>query len=271
MRRLASPSLFKNWLKIIMRKYKLNEHFFDELNEKSAYWLGFLYADGYVRMKDGKSGELKLKLKDTDVGHISKLLNDLECDNPIKCGVDKKSKFCSVTIYSNLMVNRLFELGCVNNKTFKIMFPDIDLNLIKHFVRGYFDGDGCISKIKNKWYHVTIAGNESFITSLKKFLVDSGVYKIYIYTSGKIKILSISNLTDVFKFKNIIYNGDTIFLERKKNKFNEVITNFVSEEEFCDLIKKNNLITFNKYVSYITFNKLSRFPRNPESEYNFKF
>lgn len=39
-----------------MRKYKLNEHFFDELNEKSAYWLGFLYADGYVRMKDGKSG-----------------------------------------------------------------------------------------------------------------------------------------------------------------------------------------------------------------------
>lgn len=133
-----------------MRKYKLNEHFSDELNEKSAYWLGFLYADGYVRMKDGKSGELKLKLKDTDMGHISKLLNDLECDNPIKCGVDK-------------------------------------------------------------------------------------------------------------------------FFRTKKNKFNEVINNFVSEEEFCNLIKKNNLITFNKYVSYITFNKLSRFPRNPESEYNFKF
>jgi len=47
-----------------MRKYKFNEEFFDVLNEKSAYWLGFLYADGYVRMKDGKSGELKLKLKE---------------------------------------------------------------------------------------------------------------------------------------------------------------------------------------------------------------
>ena len=78
-------------------------------------------------------------------------------------------------------------------------------------------------------------------------------------------------MTDVFKFKNIIYSDDTVFLERKKNKFNEVINNFVSKEEFCDLIKKNNLITFNKYVSYIAFNKLSRFPRNPESEYNFKF
>jgi DNA-binding transcriptional regulator WhiA len=254
-----------------MRKYNLNENFFDELNKKSAYWLGFLYADGYVRMKDGKSGEMKLKLKETDKGHIEKFLKDIECDKPIKCGVDGNSKFCSVTIYSNYLVNKLFYLGCVNNKTFKIIFPNIDLNLIKHFVRGYFDGDGCISKIKNKWYHVSIAGNEQFITSLKKFLLDSGVYKLNIYPSNKIKILSITNLTDVFKFKNIIYDDDTVFLERKKNKFNEVVKNFVSKEEFCDLVIKNNLTTFNKYVSYITYNKLSRFPRNPESEYNFKF
>jgi len=76
-----------------MRKYNFNEHFFDVLNEKSTYWLGFLYADGYVRLKDGKSGELKLKLKDTDKNHIEKFLNHLDCEKPIKCGVDNKSKF----------------------------------------------------------------------------------------------------------------------------------------------------------------------------------
>lgn len=62
-----------------MRKYNFNEHFFDGLNEQSSYWLGFLYADGYVRMKDGKSGELKIKLKDTDKSHIEKFLNDIDC------------------------------------------------------------------------------------------------------------------------------------------------------------------------------------------------
>ena len=31
-----------------MRKYQVNEKFFDELNDKSAYWIGFLYADGYM-------------------------------------------------------------------------------------------------------------------------------------------------------------------------------------------------------------------------------
>lgn len=254
-----------------MRKYNFNEHFFDELNEKSSYWLGFLYADGSVRMKDGKSGELRVKLKDTDKEHIEKFLKDIECDKPIKCGVEGKSKFCSVTVYSNLLVNRLFDLGCIKNKTFKIGLPKLNDEYITHFIRGYFDGDGCISKVKNKWYHITIAGNEGFIFSLKKILSDKGILKINIYSSGKIKILSITNLTDVFKFKNIIYNYATVFLRRKKNKFDGVVNNFVSEKDFCDLVLEKNLTTLNKYVSYISLNKLSRFPRNPESEYNFKF
>jgi hypothetical protein len=142
---------------------------------------------------------------------------------------------------------------------------------MSHFIRGYFDGDGCICKVKNKWYSITIAGNEGFIFSLKKFLLDKGILKINIYSSGKIKILSITNLTDAFKFKNIIYNCDTVFLGRKKNKFDGVINDFVSKKDFCDLVLENNLITLNKYVSYVSLNKLSRFPRNPESEYNFKF
>jgi len=57
-----------------MRKYTLNEEFFDELNEKSVYWLGFLYADGCVRKR--KSSELRLKLKKEDKSHIEKFNND---------------------------------------------------------------------------------------------------------------------------------------------------------------------------------------------------
>ncbi len=254
-----------------MRKYNFNEYFFHELNEKSSYWLGFLYADGYTRMKDGKSGELKLKLKDTDKNHIELFLKDLGCDKPIKCGVDNKSKFCSVTVYSNIMVKKLFELGCINNKTFKVMLPDIDNELMRHFIRGYFDGDGSICKIKDKWDNVSIAGNQNFIETLKKFLLEYDIHKCNIYTQGKIKILKLTNISDIVKFKNFIYNGDTVSLSRKKNRFNDVINDFVSEEEFLNLIKENNLTTFGKYVSYIALNKLSRFPRNPESEYKFKF
>lgn len=203
-----------------MRKYNLNENFFDILNEESSYWLGFLYADGYVRMKDGKSGELKLKLKDTDRCHIEKFLNHLNCEKPIKCGIDKKSKFCSVTVYSNKMVNRLFELGCVNNKTQKIRLPNLDSDLMSHFIRGYFDGDGSISKIKNRpnSFTVSICSNKSFNEDVIKFLGFGKDFKYENYS-----VIKINKIMEIINFRNYIYRNANTFLERKLIKFKEII------------------------------------------------
>ena len=203
-----------------MRKYKFNEDFFDELNEKSTYWLGFLYADGYVRMKDGKSGELKLKLKDTDKYHIKKFLSDLNCEKPIKCGIDKKSKFCSVTVYSNKIVNRLSELGCVNNKTQLIRLPVLENDLMNHFIRGYFDGDGSISKIKNRpnSFTVSICSNKNFNKDIINFLGYGNDYEYENYS-----VIKINKLMDIINFRDYIYKNAKTFLERKLIKFKEII------------------------------------------------
>jgi hypothetical protein len=202
-----------------MRKYNLNENFFDVLNEKSAYWLGFLYADGYVRMKDGKSGELKLKLKDTDRCHIEKFLTDIECIKPIKCGIDNKSKFCSVTVYSNLIVNKLFELGCVNNKTQKIRLPNLNESLMNHFIRGYFDGDGSISKVKNRpnSFVVSICSNKNFNEDIIKFLGYGKDIKFDNYS-----VIKINRLIEITKFRDYIYTNANTLLERKLIKFKEI-------------------------------------------------
>jgi len=202
-----------------MRKYNLNENFFDVLNEKSAYWLGFLYADGYVRMKDGKSGELKLKLKDTDRCHIEKFLTDIECSKPIKCGIDNKSKFCSVTVYSNLIVNKLFELGCVNNKTQKIRLPNLNESLMNHFIRGYFDGDGSISKVKNRpnSFVVSICSNKNFNEDIIKFLGYGKDIKFDNYS-----VIKINRLIEITKFRDYIYTNANTLLERKLIKFKEI-------------------------------------------------
>ena len=45
---------------------------------------------------------------------------------------------------------KLFELGCLNNKTQKIRLPNLSNELMPHFIRGYFDGDGSIYKIKKR-------------------------------------------------------------------------------------------------------------------------
>jgi hypothetical protein len=202
-----------------MRKYNFNEYFFNELNEKSSYWLGFLYADGSVRMKDGKSGELRVKLKDTDKEHIEKFLKDIECDKPIKCGVEGKSKFCSVTVYSNLLVTRLFDLGCVNNKTQKIRLPKFSEPFMSHFIRGYFDGDGSISKVKNRpnSFNVSICSNKSFNDDIISFL---GYGKAYRYENYS--VIKINKIMDIVNFKDYIYSNAVTLLERKLIKFKQI-------------------------------------------------
>jgi len=203
-----------------MRQYNFNEDFFDELNEKSAYWLGFLYADGYVRMKDGKSGELKLKLKDTDKPHIEKFLSDLECNKPIKCDIDGKSKFCSVTVYSNKMVNKLFELGCINNKTQKIRLPELKNELMSHFIRGYFDGDGGVYKSKNRpnSFTVSICSNKNF----NKDVVDFLGYGKEFY-SENYSVIKIWRIMDIIRFRDYIYKNAETLLERKLTIFKKII------------------------------------------------
>ena len=70
--------------KIANKKYDVNENYFSSIEgEERAYWLGFLYADGYVRIK-GKSGQLTLKLSSKDRDHIVLFNKCLESNYPIK-------------------------------------------------------------------------------------------------------------------------------------------------------------------------------------------
>lgn len=206
-----------------MRKYKVNKYFFDTLNEKSSYWLGFLYADGYVRLKDGKSGELKLKLKNTDKNHIQKFLLDIESDAPIKCGIDNKSKFCSVSVNSTYMVKKLFTLGCVEKKTQKIRLPDIPTNFMGSFIRGYFDGDGSISKNKKRpnSFTVSMCSNKNFNEDVVKYL---GYGKIYEDTN--FSVIKINKIGDIKKFRDFIYYEHQVLLGRKKEMFDQINDNF---------------------------------------------
>lgn len=245
-----------------MRKYNLNENFFDEINDKSAYWLGFLYADGSVRMKNNRSGELKLKLKDTDKSHIEKFLKDINSSAPIKCGINKKdnSKFCCVLVNSNHMIKKLFELGCVQNKTFKIRIPKLNDEMMLHFIRGYFDGDGSISRVKNRpnSFVVSICSNKNFNNDLIKYFKFGKIYEKKNYS-----VFKINKISEIKKFKDFIYNKKNIFLERKFIIFEEIIDDYkrdyskTKNKKTYKLINPNgNIIICNHLKSFCNENNL---------------
>ena len=72
---------------------------------------------------------------------------------------------------SQKTVNDLKKLGCVEKKSSILTFPtsqQVPNNLIYHFIRGYFDGDGSIC-ITDKNYHISFVGTENFIKELYNY------------------------------------------------------------------------------------------------------
>ena len=139
------------------------------------------------------------------------------------------------------MWNTLNDYGCTPRKSNTLLFPNIDIfkneSLIIPFIRGYFDGDGCLTNTKEH-PKVSFLGTEQFLTKIKNYLFN------YSINSGKLVIdpreeftrtLNISR-TDVFKFLHLIYDDSVIYLNRKYNKF---LTFCRSSEKSDELLQTN--------------------------------
>ena len=211
--------------KVGNKKYKVDDSYFSKIDtEEKAYWLGFLFADGYVRLKNNRSGQLKLKLSSKDRDHIVLFNNCLSSNYKIKDYISTikyndnyiSSGVSEVSIYNTNIVKDLINNGCVNKKTFKIRMPNIEKSLYRHFIRGYFDGDGNIYKSKSRKnsYQVTIASNFEFNMDILGIINFGKIYKY-----GNIYLLKFSKIDEIKEFYNYIYNDCKIYLPRKKKIF----------------------------------------------------
>lgn len=201
------------------------EYFHDIDTEEKAYWLGFIYADGNVNKAQNT---LRINLQAKDSGHLVKL-NKSICGNfnvriYDEIHQDKIYPMSQILIYSTNMVKDLIEHGVFPNKTDKIIFPDLPDKLVRHFIRGYFDGDGSICERKHKKRLSDLScsftcGNLIFLTKLREILLQNGI-KSYVVPDkrGNKFSLSLAGLSNPDIFLQYIYNNCTVYLDRKYNK-----------------------------------------------------
>jgi intein-encoded DNA endonuclease-like protein len=135
------------------------------------------------------------------------------------------------------MCRDLIKLGCVNNKSLILKFPNDDIipkHLIRHFIRGYFDGDGCVyykegekidsrnkKKYKYKRLMVSIVGTESFLNSLIDIFKQHNINFKFDYSSncGKAFEIRLYKKDELFDLYDFLYRDETICLNRKYDKF----------------------------------------------------
>ena len=192
--------------------------------EEKAYWLGFLYADGSVGSTDNR---IELGLAEKDLNHIEKFKEFIGVPNKISYRPQTKSYryiFKSIPCKEDLI-----KQGCVPKKSLILKFPteqQVPNYLIKHFIRGYFDGDGWFSNTSS-CFQVGIIGTEDFIKGFLNIIeIQNKNNKIFtVHREDGAKRYVFSGLNDVTNFLNWIYKDATIYLDRKYNHYLDFINN----------------------------------------------
>lgn len=151
--------------------YDFNEDFFEVIDsEEKAYWLGFIYADGYIT-ENNKCG---ISLKSVDIGHLEKFKKSIKSNHKISIYESQYNEKCNITEYCRIIltskknVDNLMDKGVSHRKSLILKFPNKEIfknqNDIIHFIRGYFDGDGSI--IGGGIPRISFVGTKEFLEKL---------------------------------------------------------------------------------------------------------
>lgn len=219
-----------------------NHNYFDIINtETKAYLLGFFIADGCI-----ENNRIRIQNSIDDLEIIELFRKELTPDTTIcytnkQAGAKFRKQQCTTGLASEHIVKTFKEkYGIIQNKThnseFKFDFNTIPLEFHRDFIRGYFDGDGSVSFHKNNFN--TIFFNFSFVFNSLNFTnqianifeelfqIRPVVYKQKGKTSTWFALRFDYKRRRAFKIKEIydyLYNDSTIYLNRKKIKFEQYI------------------------------------------------
>lgn len=206
-------------------KLEVDSNYFKDINnERKAYWLGFFTADGYV----SDNNRIELCLAEIDKKHVELFKHDIKSNHKIslkKTTINNKTfNAYRINITDKELANDLKKLGLNNKKSYTASIPKINNELMPHYIRGLFDGDGCVTKINyGRGLKVVICttASEQMVDDITQYIKKELNIDIKYHYSNNDNIidLCIYKQEDVKKFYNWIYKNATVYLNRKYKKF----------------------------------------------------
>lgn len=192
----------------------VNHDAFKNINShEKAYLLGLIETDGNIRLSHNEINITQHKDYYLYIKAImSYVLGDINETNDRNC----KKLYC----FSNEAVNDLINIGIVENKTYKQTDEDsiklinaIPKEFYPSFIRGIFDGDGCIGFYKDKkgydniHFYIAVHTNKlaSFIENIIKTVINKDSVRITYKNS--LYYISLHSKKDIIAFGNYMYSG----------------------------------------------------------------
>ena len=161
-----------------------NYTFFKSYTPESCYWAGFIMADGHIRSGSHENA-LSIKLSIQDYDHLVKFKRIIGYIGNIY--KNKDDTYCYINLSGELLIKTLRNnFNITTRKSLTAEFPKlIPVDMITHFIRGYFDGDGTVCIVKHRLVCGFI-GTYDMLTNIQDYFLCNGIRART--ETGKIKL-----------------------------------------------------------------------------------
>lgn len=219
----------------------LNEDYFKNIDtQNKAYFLGLIIADGnvhkFTKGKTSRNSVISISLQDGDSYILQKFREETSSTRK----VSNDGRGCSqMMVHSNKMANDLQKYGIVPNKSFKTYLPNIEYPLMRHVIRGIFDGDGSVqahyinhkNKSKKSTYKHTVGfcGTCMLMNQIRDYLCLSLGIKyinVYSYKTRELSMVTWGKVSNIYMIYRFLYDDAELFLKRKKEKFEDIFKHY---------------------------------------------
>lgn len=275
------------------RKYTINEDYFKTWSHDMAYIFGFWFTDGNI---DAKRGNFSITQHINDQYLLKEVL--------LKMGINSEpkqysNKNCSIIqVSSRKMVEDIIALGGKPAKSLDCIFPVVPVKYLPDFIRGLWDGDGCISNQKWRGYNYYRAsfscGSKLFIDKFKEIInknipLTKGFISIKVQKRGTmINGCQLSKdsivyelclgINDTRRLRDYIYQNKGLKMARKYEKFLEAgaikfskpvtTVDYKEAQKYASSLKLRSKTEWFKYIKLQ--GKPTYIPANPSQRYSGK-
>ena len=213
-------------------RYTLDEtYFLSDITERKAYWLGLISADGCIT----NTNYFVLQLSGEDHYLLSHFKDDINYTGEIYIPKYKEPRqtIYRINFSSKIMCNSLRDLGILENKlASRNMIPNIPEKMIRHYMRGYFDGDGTFIIGKSSYtrnnkdyvypsYHISIAMTYPLAQEWSEYLKQQIKYDAKIHRSkcNQICYVCVFQKQALRALYDLLYQNASIYMARKHDKW----------------------------------------------------
>jgi len=204
--------------------------FFDRIDApEKAYWLGFLSADGCMvaTPEHPEGSHISVRLALRDKGHLVKLKEALKATAGVHeglsngFGIPKRS--ANLNVGSRRLVEALLALGMGPRKSATQEPWGGPADLMPHYWRGLFDGDGSLAKKTETQYGLFLCGSEPCVRGFKAWAHEVCGTNAEPYFKTGCWYVSISGRHQVAKLVRAMYAGALVSLDRKQERADAIL------------------------------------------------